>query len=303
MLHNALELRGYAIRATDGVIGHVKDIYFDDHNWVVRYFVAETGTWLSSRKLLISPIAIGEADWAARVLPVSITKEQVKGSPDIDTDRPISRQHETQYLQYYGYRHYWGGCGLWGGAAYPGAMLTGAGYARSGADYLMAQANDARAAEAAEERRKDNSDPYLRSCNVLLKYHIEATDGGMGHVKGLLIDDETWAIRYLVVETSNWWLGHQVLIAPRWIRAMSWPGDTITVDLTRQAVKSAPRYDSSAPPSRDQEEDLYRHHGRPSYWAEEVKLEHPEVHLVAASPQSVSHQRRERPTHHKRHGP
>jgi hypothetical protein len=267
----------------------VRDIYFDDHKWVMRYLIVETGSWLSARKVLISPIAIGQPDWAARVLPVSITQEQVKGSPDIDTDKPVSRQHEMQYLGYYGYPHYWGGDGLWGIRAYPGAMLTGVGYAGSGADYLVAQANDVRAAEAAEERHEDNSDPYLRSCNALLRYHIEATDGGMGHVKGLLVDEETWAIRYLIVETSNWWGGHQVLIAPQWIQEISWPHATIDVNLTRQAVKEAPAYDASLPLNRDHEMNLYRHHGRAGYWAEEVRLQNPEFHVIASSARGVSH--------------
>ena len=280
MLRSVHDLLSYAIRATDGVIGHVKDVYFDDHNWGVRYFVVETGSWLSSRKVLISPISIGKPDWDARVLPVSITKEQVKGSPDIDTDKPVSRQHEMQYLEYYGYPYYWGGSGLGAGAAYPGAMLTGVGYDGSGANFLLEQANDARAEEAAEERRQDNSDPYLRSCNALLKYHIEATDGGMGHVKGLLVDEETWAIRYLILETSDWWGGHQVLIAPQWIQEISWLDATIAVDLTRQAVKKAPSYNSSVPLHRDHEMDLYRHHGRAGYWAEEVRLENPEFHAI-----------------------
>ena len=114
MLRSMKNLEDYAIRATDGIIGHVKDFYFDDEAWVIRYLVVDTGTWLSSRKVLISPISIGHPDWTDRVLPVSITKEQVKNSPDIDTQKPVSRQHEIQYLGYYGYPYYWGGAGLWG---------------------------------------------------------------------------------------------------------------------------------------------------------------------------------------------
>jgi sporulation protein YlmC with PRC-barrel domain len=287
MLRSVQELHGYAIRATDGIIGHVKDIYFDDQKWVVRYFVVETGSWLSSRKVLISPIAIGKPNWAERVLPASITKEQVKNSPDIDADKPVSRQHEMQYLAYYGYPYYWGGPGLWA-SAYPGGMLTGVGYDGSGADYLVAQADHARA-EAAAQRPEDRSDPYLRSCNALLRYHIEATDGGMGQVQGLLVDEETWAIRYLIVETSNWWFGHQVLIAPQWIEEMSWPDATITVNLTRQAVKDAPPYDSSVPLDRDQELRLHQHHGRDGYWAEEVRLESPEDQVITpAAPGTIA---------------
>src|SRR5665213_2117878 len=143
MLRSMKDLEGYAIRATDGDIGHVKDLYFDDDKWVIRYLVVETGTWLSSRKVLISPFAVGDPDWAARVLPVSITKEQVKNSPDIDTDKPVSRQHEMQYLGYYGYPYYWGGAGFWGAGVYPSMMVMGIGFAGS-ADRLRAQADPAR---------------------------------------------------------------------------------------------------------------------------------------------------------------
>ena len=111
MLRSMKDLEDYAIRATDGTIGHVKDFHFDDKAWGIRYLVLDTGTWLSSRKVLISPIAIGHPDWAGKILPVSITKEQVKNSPDIDTDKPVSRHNEIRYRGYYGYPFYWGGPG------------------------------------------------------------------------------------------------------------------------------------------------------------------------------------------------
>jgi sporulation protein YlmC with PRC-barrel domain len=270
MLRSTKDLEGCAIQATDGMIGHVKDVYFDDEKWVVRYLIVETGSWLASRKVLISPIAIGKPDWAQSVLAVSITKDQVKNSPDIDTHEPVSRQHEIQYLQYYGYPSYWSGANFWGNGIYPGAMLTGVGYAGSGAEFLVAQA--ARGRAEAEVQGRQKGDPHLRSGNAVMNYHIEATDGGMGQVKSLLIDEETWAIRYLVVETSNWWLGQQVLIAPQWIQAISWSDATIAVKVTRQAVKDAPRYDPSAPLRRDHEMSLHQHYGRPGYWADEAKV-------------------------------
>ena len=127
MLRNVKDLEGCAIRATDGTIGHVTDLYFDDLTWAVRYLVVETGHWLASRKVLISPIAVGQPDWESRVLPVSITRSQVQLSPDIDTDKPVSRQHEMLYLGYYGYPYYWAGDGLWGQGSYPGVMMLGLG--------------------------------------------------------------------------------------------------------------------------------------------------------------------------------
>src|ERR1700691_472875 len=146
MLSSMSDLEGYAIRATDGTIGHVKDLYFDDEAWVVRYLIVDTGSWLSSRKVLISPMAIGQSSWADKTLSASLTREQVKSSPDIDTDKPVSRQHEMEYLGYYGYPYYWGGDGLWGQGAYPGMMLLGLGNGGTDAEYRHIKAEDTRAA-------------------------------------------------------------------------------------------------------------------------------------------------------------
>ncbi len=125
MLRSTKDLQGYAIHATDGTIGHLKDFYFDDEMWIVRYLVVDTGKCLEGRKVLISPIAIGQPNWEENVLPVTLTKEQVKNSPDIDTDKPVSRQHEIHYFGYYGYPFYWGGTGLWGTEIYPNMMRLG----------------------------------------------------------------------------------------------------------------------------------------------------------------------------------
>ena len=297
MLRSAKDLEGYAVQATDGLIGHVKDVYFDDQQWVARYFVVETGHWLSSRKVLISPLAIGRPDWTGSLLPVSINQEQVKNSPDIDTDKPVSRQHESRHLGYYGYPNYWGwGGGLWGSGAYPGEMLANVGYGGCYADYLEGQpAQDPAQAEA------EHGDHHLRSCNAVMKYQIQATDGDIGHVVRLLVDEDTWAVRYMVVETGSWWVGHQVLIAPQWIQEVRWSDSTVAVALTRQAVKDAPWYDAAVPLSREYEMDLYRHHGRGGYWAQEVKPENPDFRVTASSSQGI-HQIRDGVMHDKRLG-
>ncbi len=117
-----------------------------------------------------------------------------------------------------------------------------------------------------EVEQHRNDDPHLRSANAVMHYHIEASDGGIGHVQGLLLDEDTWAIRYLIVNTSNWWLGHNVLIAPQWISGMSWPGRTVSVNLTREAIKGSPPYDSAGSLQRHEEVTLYNHYRREGYW-------------------------------------
>lgn len=259
MLRSMNDLEDYAISATDGTIGCVKDFYFDDETWVIRYLVVETGNWVLSRKVLISPIAIGHPNWADKELPASLTKEQVKHSPDIDTEKPVSRQHEMLYLGYYGYPYYWGGGGLWGNGAYPSMLMTG--------DFALPPPATRQGAEIAyaraETARHQDDDIHLRSFNAVMSYHIQATDGDIGHVQGMLVDDETWAIRYLVVNTSNWWLGHQVLIAPQWIKNVSWSEATVSVNLTRQTVQEAPPYDATTQMDREHETGLHEYFGYP----------------------------------------
>ena len=264
MLRSMNDLENYTIGATDGSVGTVTDFYFDDRAWVIRYLVVDTGSWLASRKVLISPIAIHHPNWGHKTLPVSITKEQVRNSPDIDTDKPVSRQNEMQYHSYYGYPYYWGGLGLWGGGMYPYMMYP------SDADFGVSRAErkkDEEAYERSEAERRRDDDPNLRSCKAVIGYHIHATDGEIGCVQGLLIDEDTWAIRYVVVNTSNWWLGHLVLIAPQWIKDVRWADERVSVELSRASVKAAPPYDSTAELNRERESDLFLHYGQLGYWS------------------------------------
>jgi uncharacterized protein YrrD len=251
MLRSVKDLEKCSIVATDGLVGKVQDFYFDDASWVVRYLVVDTGAWLSNRKVLISPYSIAEWEWDGSVLPVSITREQVMHSPAIDADKPVSRQHERDYYGYYGYPYYWGGSGLWGDSAVPGMMVGGVSYP------------DRQSEREAE--RQEHVNPHLRSCNAVSRYYLHASDGELGHVQGYLVDQQSWAIRFLIVNTSNWWVGHQVLIAVEWIDNVSWLDSTVTTGLSRQAVKDAPAYDSAELVSDSAAASLYRHYGRRPY--------------------------------------
>lgn len=269
MLRSMDDLLDYGIRATDGDIGHVKDFYFDDHSWVIRYLVVDTGTWLSGRMVLISPVAIGVPDRTSRVFPAAITMAQVTNSPDVDTEKPVSRQYEETLHDYYGYPYYWGGAGLWGMGAYPEPMLAGMG----GFGNLISSAPEAppemqEAYARAEEAEHKQEDPDLQSCKAVIGYQVHANDGDIGHVKGLLVDEDTWSIRYFIVETGHWWLGHEVLVSPEWIKEVSWPDSEVLVTVTRKQVQEAPPYDETVPVDREHEEGIHAHYGRAGYWAD-----------------------------------
>lgn len=258
MLRNTQELKRYTLGATDGEVGKVTDIFFDDQSWVVRYLVVDTGSWLHSRRVLISPYAVQRVDGGDKCLRVNLNQEQVKNSPNIDTNSPVSRQHEVAFADYYSYPYYWGMEGFWGdGLTYPMEPV------RTEAAEMHARL---------ERERHQQDDPHLRSCKAVMGYHIHASDGDIGHVQSMLVDEKTWAIRYLVVDTSNWWMGNKVLIPPEWITHVSWIDSSVTVNLTRETVQTSPSYTSSKDLNRRHELELYSHYGRPTYW----EREHPQ---------------------------
>ena len=275
MLRSMKDVEDYAVGATDGNIGHVKGFYFDDDSWVIRYLVVDTGSWLSRRKVLISPVSIRHPDWAGKTLPVSISKEQVRNSPDIDTHKPVSRQNEMLFMGYYGYPNYWGGGGMWGDGLYPYEMVPG--YAGMRVDHVEHERQEEENLQI-ERSLHRNDDPHLRSCQEVVGYHVHAEDGAIGHIDGLLLDEATWAIRYVVVNTSNWWVGHKVLVSPEWITEVNWTDKSVSIDLTRNTLKESPPYDSAEDLNRRQESGLYLHYGRVGYWDSRAVLQ-PEIRL------------------------
>jgi uncharacterized protein YrrD len=250
MLDKAKTLKGYRLDSLDGEIGRVKEFYFDDQHWAVRYLVADTGNWLTGRQVLISPYALAAVSKEEQHIAIKLTKKQIEDSPSLNSDKPVSRQFEEAYYGYYGWPMYWGGPYMWGYYPYP---------------YI---------AHDREQRRESTQggtawDPHLRSTHAVSGYHIQAADGEIGHVDDFIIDDKTWAIRYLIVDTRNWWPGKQVLISPRWIERVSWGESKVFVDLSRETIKQSPEYTEEALLPRDYEARLHRHYNRQGYWVDE----------------------------------
>lgn len=255
MLHPISEVEGYKISATDGEIGAVQDFYFDDQHWVVRYLIVDTGRWLPGRKVLISPISIGRADRENQSIEVNLTKEQIQNSPDIDADKPVSRQYEASYYDYYGYPYYWGGASLLG----PVALAE--------AETIPPPPPNDTASEAMKRLAQGEfGDPHLRSAREVTGYYIEANDGDIGHVKDFVVDDENWTIRYFLIDTKNWWPGKKVVVSPHWIERVSWSESRVYVNESRDNIQHAPEYDSIEMLNREYESRLHQHYNRPPYW-------------------------------------
>ncbi len=253
MLTNNKKLKGLVIRATDGEVGSVDGLYFDDQVWAIRYLTVDTGSWLNGRNVLISPHSILQVDWDAGRIDVSLTRNQVEHAPDIDTHRPVSRQHEAEHYGYYGYPYYWEGPYMWGPSYSPSGMVPAVESQSSVTDRIS----------------QESTDSHLRSTEAVSGYNIDAKDGEIGHVERFIIDDQAWAIRYLEVATQNWWPGKRVLLSPAWVERVSWLESKVFVAVTREAIKTCPAYLDSEPITREYENKLYFHYGRPPYWIAE----------------------------------
>ncbi len=253
MLINSKTVSGYKLDSLDGEIGRVEEFLFDDQYWTIRYLVANTGGWLSGRQILISPRALVAVETAKESIAVKLTQQEIEGSPPLASEKPVSRQFEESYYEYYGWPMYWTDHAMWGNAS------------------IIPQG---RLGVIAPAEPKKDFDLHLRSTHAVNGYHIQAQDGEIGHVEDFVIDDQTWAIRYLVVSTQNWWPGKKVLISPPWIDKVSWNDSKVFVSLSRSFIKKAPEYNEGDLLTRSFEIELHQYYKHQGYW--DVESDGPE---------------------------
>jgi len=239
MLIAASQILGTTLHGRDDNLGNVKDLYFDDAGWTVRYLVVDTGLWLSGRKVLLSPEDVQVADWTTQTGTVPHSRQEIKESPPIGEHQPVSRQKELELTSYFRWPTYWQ------------EQVT--------SPQMQALGRTKAGETTAEE-------PALRSAREVLSYHIEAKDGEVGHVEDMIVDDQSWMIRYIAIDTRNWLPGRKVLISPMWAEAVRWSDKAVHVDLTRDTIKDSPQFDPSAPINRQYEQRLYDYYGRQRYW-------------------------------------
>ncbi len=228
MLQSIKQLYGDKLGALDGDIGQVKDFYFDDQNWAVRYLVADTGSWLPGRQVLISPHAFGDLAQTGKALRVNLTRKQIENSPSIESHKPVPRQYEEEYYRYYGWPFYWRGDGLWGMSGFPILELP----SEPLPDGPV----------TASDRRPESADAHLRSAQAVNGYHLQASDGTVGHVCDFMMDVQSWAIRQLVIKTGHRFSGKEVQIPTRAVDRISWDESKVFANLTRAAVEQSPAH-------------------------------------------------------------
>ncbi|MCB0153494.1 MAG: PRC-barrel domain-containing protein [Anaerolineae bacterium] len=265
MFRSLKEINGYTIvDLSNEAVGSVNDFYFDDVAWVIRYLVVDIGVWLPGRKVLISPVSLGQPDWGGGVsLPVRLTKQQIEASPPLDADQPVSRQEEIELVDFYQWPTYWNDVTIFDART---AGMDPESYLASKKQAAQTKAGPDTAVIEKAATAEYSGDPHLRSVDEVSGYYIQATDSDIGHVEDFIIDTTTWTIRYMVIDTKNWWPGKKVLVSPLWVDQIDWGNSKVHVGMNRQMIKNSPEFDPSTPINRAYEERLFDYYGRPRYW-------------------------------------
>ena len=230
-LRSTKQLYGDTLHALDGEIGHVKDFYFDDQKWVIRYVIVDAGSWLSGRLVLLAPHAFThfERDGVSR--PVNLTRQQIQDGPAINLHKPVSRRFEEQYYDYYQWSPYWYGGGMWGMGGYP---------------VFLPLSQVIPPSLSQKHASSPHGDPHLRSTLALVGYKIHTNEGEVGHVTDFIVHAESWAITHLIVETGHWYSGKEIAIAPKHVERINDEDSKVFMDVTRTAMLEAPEYDVPA---------------------------------------------------------
>lgn len=247
MLRSVNNINGFKILATDGEVGKVDEFYFDDSSWTIRYLIADTGNWLISDLVLISTNALLAPKWNEKLFPVNLSKKEIEDSPKIETDKPVSRQFETDLINYYGWPNYWTGI--------EGPVIGAA---------VVPLPEETELDKSGKEKKWD---PNLRSTNEVINYNIDSENGSIGHIEDFITDDNDWKIRYIIVDTRNWLPGgKKIILSVNWIEKIIWEESKVKVRLTKSEIKNSPEYNPGENISRDYEKDLYKHYNKTGYW-------------------------------------
>ncbi|MBU2977162.1 PRC-barrel domain-containing protein [Alteromonas sp. C1M14] len=228
-------LTDFGIHATDGDIGRCKDVLFDDQNFFLRYFVADTNKWLPlGRKVVLSPISLSAINHDDETLVVSMSKQALKDSPTIDEHKPVSREYEEMLFKYFGYGYYWVGPGAWGDFSHPTELA------------------DQQSFQQEISKLENQGVNHLRSCEEVHGYDVATTDEDTGHITDFIIDPDNWAIKLLIVDTRNWLPGgKKVALPPNCVETIDWSTHKIHVNLCHDSVMALPDFEEDKMENRE----------------------------------------------------
>jgi uncharacterized protein YrrD len=225
MMYRASEVLGLKVEATDGRIGKVDDIFFDEAVWKVRHFVVDAGGWIQEREVLIAPQAMTGISITESSIHTELSREKVENSPPLQTDLPVSRQYERFLYEYYGWRPYW---------VYPDGFSLAEVYPPDTGE----EKPEGRTREQGAGLEGADVVP-MRSWRDVSGHRVHAADGFFGHVDDLLLSPTDWSVVGVVVNTAHWWQHHDIVIDVSKVKDVSWENECFEVAMTSQELRDA----------------------------------------------------------------
>lgn len=222
------DLKTYNIDASDGEMGKIKDVYFDDEKWAIRYAVIDTRKWLPGRKVLLSPRSFINLNEANENLEVEYDKETIRNSPSIMDEQAVSKEAENSIIGYYGWSRYWIGNPLWG--------IENGSLDEPTEEKIM------------HDQQIDEQQEYdLRSEDETIGFKVHASDGKVGRVADMIYDNEYWKTQYIVVRSSESMVEDQYLVyTPEDIESVDWFEEDIYVKDSLEENKQSRLYQNKA---------------------------------------------------------
>lgn len=242
MKRSLKNITGYSVEMLDGPKGKVKDFLFDEESWIIRYLEVGFGNLFKDKRILIPKTFLKDPDWNKEHFPVNLDQKDVESCPDLDERAPVSRAYEKKLSEHYEIDYYWP-------TLYAPPVVT--------TPYYPPRPLHSPSKIVDEE----DIDTSLRSFVEVKGYHIRATDGKLGHVADMIVDDEDWQIVYLIIDTSNWrpW-SKVVILSIDWMESISYTNRAVTINLESEHIKNAPEYNPAHPIDMDYEKVLYEYY-------------------------------------------
>jgi len=154
---------------------------------------------------------------------VRLTKKQIEESPSIESHKSVSRQYEIDYYRHYGWPVYWNGGAMWGLGGFPTVMPPPI-------------------SEAASRLHHHRDDKHLQSTLAVTGYKIQTAAGLIGELSGFLVNDRSWEITRLIVETGHWYSGKEIIVAPAQVERISYEESKVFVNLSNAEAMERPQY-------------------------------------------------------------
>lgn len=266
MLITTSKIERSKVIARDGALGSVDTFLFDDEQWVVRYLVVRHGPPLLRKYVLISVASVKSPAGADDSgIAVDLTRKEVKHAPSADVARPVSRRKEEQFHRYYRIPVYWGGSGLWGASMTPREAGTVTYEPESQTEPIGAREDEyhLRSTREVEGYRVETADAHSGD--------EESDDSIVGAVGGFLIEDTTWAVRYLRIDAHESLGGGFLYVSPHWVGEFSWIEHKMTLDMQASRLREIPTFGVKETLGRGEEEQLHAFFEKPGYWKEDPR--------------------------------